>query len=197
MMRFFGGIMFCRWKKCKNCDSLCLWARGMARLFSQSNIDNRLQERIDIDCSESTKELLINARHFVDLGKIIIVESNEKDLATLLSVKFLQNYFNQIAEEASIDGLGVYVPVIEWIKRGLNSEVYFSNIKNMIDKSKLVIWDVLGKLSEYQKEELSMYFYSNWMKGKCQIITLFPGWKEIFKSCAISSLLEKAKVVKI
>lgn len=195
--------MSCKWKTCKNCDSLCLWARGMQRLFSQSNLESRLQERIDIDCSENTKELLSNARQFVELGKIIIIESNEKDLATLLAVKFLQNYFNQVAEEASVDGLGVYVPVIEWIKRGLDAskfpkdEVYFFSVKNLIQKSKLIIWDVLGKLTDYQKEELSMYFYSNWTKGKSQVITLFPGQRDIFNTCAMGSLLDKAKVVKI
>ena len=118
--------MACKWKNCKKCNDLCLWARGMSRLFSQSNLESRLQERIDIDCSENTKELLSNARQFVELGKIIIIESNEKDLATLLAVKFLQNYFNQVAEEASVDGLGVYVPVIEWIKRGF---IYFNDGK--------------------------------------------------------------------
>lgn len=195
--------MSCKWKTCKKCDSLCLWARGMQRLFSQSNLESRLQERIDIDCSENTKELLSNARQFVELGKIIIIESNEKDLATLLAVKFLQNYFNQVAEEASVDGLGVYVPVIEWIKRGLDAskfpkdEVYFFSVKNLIQKSKLIIWDVLGKLTDYQKEELSMYFYSNWTKGKSQVITLFPGQRDIFNTCAMGSLLDKAKVVKI
>lgn len=195
--------MACKWKSCKKCDNLCLWARGMSRLFSESNLEDRLQERIDIDCSDTTKELLSNARQFVELGKIIIIESNEKDLATLLAVKFLQNYFNQVAEEASVDGLGVYVPVIEWIKRGLDAskfpkdEVYFFSVKNLIQKSKLIIWDVLGKLTDYQKEELSMYFYSNWTKGKSQVITLFPGQKDIFKTCAMGSLLDKAKVVKI
>lgn len=195
--------MSCKWKNCKNCDSLCLWARGMSRLFSQSNLESRLQERIDIDCSENTKKLLFNARNFVEAGKIIVIESNEKDLSTLLAVKFLQNYFNQVAEEASVDGLGVYVPVIEWIKRGLDAvkftkdEVYYFGVKNLIQKSKLIIWDVLGKLTDYQKEELSMYFYGNWTKGKSQVITLFPGQKDIFKTCAIGSLLDKAEVVKI
>lgn len=195
--------MSCKWKNCKNCGNTCLWARGMSRLFSESNLENRLQERIDIDCSDNTKELLSNARQFVELGKIIVVESNEKDLSTLLAVKFLQNYFNQVAEEASVDGLGVYIPVIEWIKRGLDStksnkdELYYFKVKNLIQKSRLIVWDVLGRLTEYQKEELSMYFYSSWMKGKSQVITLFPGWKDIFKTCAMGSLLDKAKVVKI
>lgn len=195
--------MSCKWKDCKGCEGTCLWARGMARQFMDSNLEPRLQERIDIDCSKETKVVLLGIKEFINSIKpgtqdgIIIIESEDKALATLLAAKFLQNYFNQNAQEAAVDPCGVYVSFVQWVKQEINNEKEFLRIKHLIHFSKLVVWDVADKLTDYQKDQLSIRVHECWVAGKAQIITFPPGWKSSLSLSGISGLLNRAKVVRI
>lgn len=195
--------MSCKWKDCKGCEGTCLWARGMARQFMDSNLEPRLQERIDIDCSKETAKLLGSIKEFADnfvpikQDANIIIEADDAALATLLSVKFLQNYFNQNAIEAAVDPVGVYVPYIKWIKQEINEENEHLRVKHLIHFSKIVVWDIYDKLTEYQRDQFTIKFRENWAMGKCQIVTLQPGWKVQFKDSVILGMLERAKVVRI
>lgn len=193
--------MGCLWKNCKSCEGLCLWARGMSRLFSDSNLEEQYHKRVSIDLTENVNKELSVISNTVKNAGIVLIQSDDKMLSTMLAIKFLQNYFNQVATEAGIDGMGVYVPTIDWIKKGLSRNpadlAAYHNVRNKVYDSQMLVWDNLGQLTDYQRDELNIFFYGHWVKGRGQVMTVFPDWKERFKGSAMYSLMIKARVVKL
>ena len=196
--------MSCQWKKCNPCkDGMCLWARGMKRLLMSSNLEPQFHERLEIKCTPAIEKLLKEMRQIVESRTNIVIEASDRSVATILAIKCLQNYFNLIAEEAGIDGLGVYVPVIEWIKKGLNSGKSINDredyirIQQLINDSRLIVWDVCGNLTDWQREELNNNYYGAWTKGKSQIISLPKDWRIKFADTAIIGLLRKARLIQL
>lgn len=167
------------------CNKQCLRYMEMDYLFYTSGLPKSKRrpialrpEVVDEQAYDKLLDIKTNIKEFVENGKSLYIYSNNTGNGkTSWAIKMLNKYFNDICIGNCFRPRGLFISVPNFLRQVTenvqNPTEDFIELKQLIKKVDLVIWDDIGanKLSEYDHKNLLSFIDQRILEEKANIYT--------------------------
>lgn len=175
----------CTLKDTNNCNNDCLRYIEMTTLLQNSGLPKNLWKTIDLYPDNVDYDSFVKLKHIKDnIDELVdnrsfnlyIYSNHTGNGKTSWAVKLMLKYFDRIWAGNGLRTRGLFINVpnlLSRLKNFNNTDTELENIKKLIPKVPLIIWDDISstKISDYDNSLLLNFIDQRMLNGKANIFT--------------------------